>query len=330
VGLRFETMSLNSFGRRPFLQAVGAAVLSSTGFARLLAEDVGQSVPNSSGTSQPALNAPPKAADCHVHIFDPSRFQPPPEGLGARMPSNDTVSDYRLLQKRIRTTRVVFVTPRSYVTDNHCTMDAVAQMAPNARGVAVLRPDVTDAELKTLDKAGIRGIRFTTGTSGAVVSVDMIEPLAKRIADFGWHVQLYMSAEQTVQNADMLRRLPTPIVFDHLGGLPQPEGISHPAYTVIRGLIDRGRTWVKLSGAYISTKTGPPTYADVTSVAQAYVKAAPERLVWGSDWPHQGQKQMPDDAVLFDLLTTWVPDPAQRNRILVDNPETFYGFSTSI
>jgi len=265
-----------------------------------------------------------------VHIFDPSRFPPPPEGLGEHTRSNDTVADYRLLQKRNGTTRVVFVTPRSYVTDNRCTMDAIALMAPNARGVGVLRPDVTDAELKTLNKAGIRGIRFTTGGTNPIVTIDMIEPLAKRIADLGWHVQLFMSPEQTVQVADVLRRLPTPIVFDHMGGLPQPEGITHPAYGIVRSLIDKGRTWVKISGAYINTKTGPPAYADSTAVAQAYVKAAPERLVWGSDWPHQGQKGVPDDAILFDLLTTWVPDAAQRKRILVDNPETLYGFSKPI
>lgn len=305
------------------------AFLTATGAVRVPESRAGQEVPNSSGTEQPRLKAPDNAADCHVHIFDPLRFQPPAEGLGARMPSNDTVQDYRLLQKRNRTTRVVFVTPRSYVTDNRCTVDAIAQFGSNARGIGVLRPTVADAELKDLDKGGIRGIRFTIGSPGAVVSIDMIEPLAKRVADLGWHVQLFMTAEQTFQSADMLRRLPTPIVFDHMGGLPQPAGLNHPAYGVIRGLIDKGRTWVKVSGAYINSKIGPPTYADTTAVAQAYVKAAPERLVWGSDWPHQGLKERPDDSVLFDLLTTWAPDEAIRNRILVANPEVLYGFSKS-
>jgi len=319
-------MSLKHVGRRTFIKGAGITFLTASGVLRVPESGASQEVPNSSGAEQPALKAPANAADCHVHIFDQSRFQPPPEGLGARMPSNDSAQDYRLLQKRNRTTRVVFVTPRSYVTDNRCTVDAIAQLSPNARGIGVLRPTVTDAELKVLDKGGIRGIRFTTGTEGAVVSVDMIEPLAKRVADLGWHVQLFMSAEQTVQNADMLGRLPTPIVFDHMGGLPQPEGINHPAYAVIRGLIDKGRTWVKISGAYITSKVGPPTYSDATVVAQAYVKAAPERLVWGSDWPHQGLNPRPDDAVLFDLLTTWAPEEAVRNRILVTNPEALYGF----
>ena len=320
-------MSKTPVGRRTFMKGAGIALVTAAGGARIPEILAGQGVPNSTGTEPPKLKAPKNAADCHIHIFDPLRFPPPPEGAGARVAPNDTPQDYRLLQKRIGTSRVVIVTPRSYVTDNHCTMDAVSQFGPNARGVGVLRPTVTDAELKELDKGGIRGIRFTIGTSGAVVTIDMVEPLAKRIADFGWHVQFYMNADQTVQNADLLRRLPTPIVFDHMGGLPQPDGINHPAYAVIRGLIDKGRTWVKLSGAYISTKVGPPTYADSTAVAQAYVKAAPERLVWGSDWPHQGVKDIPNDAVLFDLLSATAPDEKVRNRILVTNPEELYGFA---
>jgi predicted TIM-barrel fold metal-dependent hydrolase len=121
--------------------------------------------------------------------------------------------------------------------------------------------------------------------------------------------------------------LPTQIVFDHLGQLKPPQGIQHAAYGVIRSLIDKGRTWVKLSGAYSNTLIGPPTYADATEVAQAYVKAAPERLVWGSDWPHPSEvEHKPDDALLFDLLAAWAPNEATRNRILVTNPEQLYGF----
>lgn len=284
-----------------------------------------QTVPNSSGTEPPRLIAPANAADCHIHIYDP-RYSPP-----VAQPANATVQDYRLLQKRIGVTRVVIVTPRNYATDNGVTLDAIRQLgAENARGVAVVRPTVTDADLKRLDDGGIRGIRFTVGEpKTAVVSIDMIEPLAQRIAGLGWHVQLNMPAEQIVDNADMLRRLPTTIVFDHMGKLPLPAGLAHAAYQVIRGLVDQGRAWVKISGAYMNTKMGPPTYADATAIAQAYVKAAPERLVWGSNWPHPGPADHPNDALLFDLLTAWAPDEATRNRILVANPQALYGFPRS-
>ena len=121
-------------------------------------------------------------------------------------------------------------------------------------------------------------------------------------------------------------RLPGTIVIDHMARLPQPLGARHPALGIVKRLIDKGSTWVKLSGPYLETQVGPPRYADVKSVARALVEHAPERCVWGSDWPHPGPKVHPDDAALFDLLATWAPDEATRNRILVANPATLYGF----
>jgi predicted TIM-barrel fold metal-dependent hydrolase len=153
--------------------------------------------------------------------------------------------------------------------------------------------------------------------------------MSRRVSDLGWHVQVYATGDQIAEMEAVLARLPTPIVIDHLGRLPQPTGVDHPAYQAIRRLIDQGRTWVKLSGVYLNTKLGPPRYADATKVAQAFAKAAPERMVWGSDWPHRGQKEMPDDAALFDLLAEWVPDETARRRVLVENPEVLYGFSKS-
>jgi predicted TIM-barrel fold metal-dependent hydrolase len=155
----------------------------------------------------------------------------------------------------------------------------------------------------------------------------MIEPLAKRVADLGWHVQIHMRGDQIVENAALLERLPTQVVFDHMGRLPQPAPLDHPAYAVIRRMLDKGRTWTKLSGAYMDTKSGAPAYADKLAVAQAYLKAAPERMVWGSDWPHPTEKEKPNDATLFDLLAQWAPDAALRQRILVTNPEALYGFA---
>ena len=143
----------------------------------------------------------------------------------------------------------------------------------------------------------------------------MIEPLAKRIAPIGWHIQLNMEGEQVVELADLLRRLPTQLVFDHLGN-PLAEGINHPSHAIILGLLKKGRTWVKLSGAYSNSKIGPPDYPEATKIAQAFVKAAPS--LWGSDWPHPGvPNNKPDDALLLDLLTVWVPNEAMRNRVLV-------------
>jgi D-galactarolactone isomerase len=285
-----------------------------------------QMVPNSAGTAAPKLKAPANACDCHMHIYDGERFAPArPE---SRMQVNATVADYRLLQRRIGTTRTVVVSPAAYGTDNRVTLDAIAQL-DNACGVAVVHPTISDAELKAFAAGGIRGIRFTQADPvSATTSFDMIEPLAKRVHALGWHVQIHMRADQISAAASLWAHLPCPIVFDHLGRLPQPAGIDDPAFKVMRALIDKGRTWVKISGAYLNSKIGPPSYADATKVARAFVAAAPERMLWGSDWPHPNLSvtQKPDDAVLFDLLSEWAPNDAVRRRILVENPQALYGF----
>jgi D-galactarolactone isomerase len=278
-------------------------------------------VPNSAGTTLPALKAPPNACDCHVHVYDGVRFPPPrPE---ARMQPHAGVPEFRLFQRRIGTSRVVVVQPASNHIDNGVTLDALAQLGPQARGIGVVHPTVTDEELKAMQAGGVRGIRFTQfDPKTAATTLDMIEPLAKRCEPLGLHVQIHLRGDQIVGAADLLQRLPGAIVFDHLGRLS--AGVADPASGVIRRMLDKGNTWMKLSGAYMF---GPPPYAEAAPIAQAYIKAAPERMVWGSDWPHPTEKYKPDDAVLFDLLSDWAPDAATRQRILVDNPAELYGFT---
>jgi len=311
--------------RRTFITRASMAALAT---ASGLSPSRADQVPNSSGTAPAKLKAPVGACDCHHHIYDAARFPPPHPD--ARILANARVEEYRLLQRRIGTSRNVVVTPAAYVVDNRVTLDAIAQLGANARGVAVVHPGVTDAELKILAEGGIRGIRFALGDPRtASTTIDMIEPLSKRVDALGWHVQINTEAEKIVAAADLWNRLPSAIVFDHMGHVPQPTGLSHPVYDVVRRLVDKGRTWVKLSVTYDNTKDGPPGYADITKVAQAYIKAAPERMVWGSNWPHPNETTKPDDALVFDLMAQWAPDEATRNRILVQNPETLYGFSKS-
>ena len=316
--------------RRTFIQ--GASALAATGLAQR--EGRAEGAPNSAGTEAPKLKAPPGACDCHHHIYDPARF--PPSRPSAQQVPNARVEDYRLLQRRLGLGRDIVVTPTPYpapVSDNQVTLDAIRQLGPNARGVVIVYPEITDAELKAYDAAGVRGVRYslTSGRPGAASTASPadIEAMSKRVNALGWHVQFNTTAEQIVAAEDLLKRLASPIVFDHMGHLPQPEGIGHPGFRIIRELIDKGRTWVKLSVTYDSSKDGPPGYADVNRVGQAYVRAAPERLVWGSNWPHPSEPDKPDDAMLFDLLAQWAPDEATRNRILVQNPETLYGFAKS-
>lgn len=311
--------------RRTLLKHAGTMTLAAAGLFAGRESRAQQPAPWSSGTETATLKAPADACDCHMHIYD-SRFPVAP--YATLKPGDAHVEDYRLLQRRTGTARTVVVTPSTYGTDNSCTLDAIARIGGTAHGVAVVDTSVTDEELHRLHGLGIRGIRFNLVQAGAT-TVEMIEPLSRRVNELGWHVQIHMLGDKIVEIEPVLQRLPSPIIFDHLGRIPQPAGVDHPAFRVIGKLIDKGRTWVKLSGAYIDTKLGPPAYADTSKLAQAYVKAAPERLVWGSDWPHPTEKNKPDDAVLFDLLSVWAPEEATRRRILVDNPAAFYGFTKS-
>lgn len=283
-------------------------------------------VPHSAGTGKPRTPAPPLACDAHLHIADP-RFKPNyyPQFTGA------TLDDYRKLQQRIGVSRAVLVQTKIHGTDHGCLLDGLRRLGAHGRGIGVVTPDVDLAELVRLDAGGVRGLRFSVwNPDDALTTMDMVEPLARRIADLGWHVQIHAMGEQIAAAADMLARLPCPIVFDHMGRLPPAQGPGHPAFAVICRLMAQEKAWVKLSGAYLNTAQGPPDYADAARIAQGFVAEAPDRLVWGSDWPHTTElANPPDDARLFDLLSVWAGDEATRLRILVDNPERLYGFSGS-
>ena len=320
------TKTKDEIDRRTFIRKAGLAALAAAGGISLRESRADEHrVPFSSGTAAPKLRAPANACDCHMHFYD-DRFPVAPNAT--LRPPNSTIEDYRLLQKRIGTSRTVIVTPSTYGTDNRPSLEAAAKLGSSARVVAVVDDMVTVAELKRLAGLGVCGIRFNLVQRGAT-SLEMVEPLAKRVHDLGWHVQIHMLGDQIAQIEDLLLRLPAPIVFDHLGRVPQPAGVDHPSYRVILGLVEKGRAWVKVSGAYHDTKVGPPGYADTSAIGKAFVKAAPERMVWGSDWPHPTVKDIaskPDDAILFDLLADWAPDERTLRKVLVENPATLYGF----
>lgn len=286
-------------------------------------------VPNSAGTSTPRFKAPRDSADCHIHIYDP-RF--PMAWPNLRGTQQASVVEYRLLQQRLGTTRTVVVQPAAYGTDNRVTLDAIAQLGPErTRGVGVVHPTVAQEELRLMHEGGIRGLRFTQhDPKTAVTGPEMIEPLVNRIQEFGWHTQLHLRGDQIVEMARLIERLPGTIVIDHMGRLPQPTGVSHAAFEVIRRLLDTGRAWVKLCGPYLETRTGSPRYADIRAVGRAYVEHAPERCVWGSDWPHPTERDTkPDDAVLLDLLQEWAGGEDERHKVLVENPARLYGFGAA-
>ncbi|ACA19914.1 amidohydrolase 2 [Methylobacterium sp. 4-46] len=321
-------MTTFDLSRRDILKAAGLGAAAAAGLpgGPALAQNA---VPFSAGTEQPKTEVPAQACDSHIHIFS-TRFPASPHWKGQPVSDSD-VAAYRLFQKRIGTSRTVVVTPSTYGIDNRATLDGVAQLGASARAVVVVDLDVTEAELRDMAARGTVGIRvnFVTPQSWGVTTAERLEAMARKVQPFGWHVQVYMTGDQIADHAEVLARLPTPLVIDHLARLLPGQGLNHRAVPVVRNLLDGGRTWMKLSGAYLNTTSGPPTYADATDVAKLFAKAAPERMVWGSDWPHRGEKHMPDDAGLFDLLAEWAPSEAARRRILIDNPAALYGFGTS-
>lgn len=233
-------------------------------------------VPNSAGTAASVTAVPTGACDAHCHIVDARFWSPEPAA-----PPGMTLADYRLLQSRIGTTRVVLVQAKIHRTDPACMLDALRQLGRDGVAIAVVHQSVTDVELKRLHDGGVRGLRFSVwNPADTVATIADIEPLRRRIAPLGWHVQVHMSADQIVEHASLIRRLPCPVVIDDMGRLPLTQGPDHPAFAVTGGLLQAGKAWVKLSGAYLNTIIGPP-YPDAARIAQALVAEAPERLVWG-------------------------------------------------
>lgn len=287
----------------------------------------GMQVPYSAGRELPRIHVPDDACDCHHHIYDPVRYPYVPQDVRNQPPA--TVDAYRMLQRKLGLKRNVIVQPSAYGFDNACTLAALKDMGAAARAVVVIAPSIGDAELEAMHGLGVRGIRFNIAT-GASRDPDAILKLAQRVHALGWHAQFWMSANDTVQMEGFLQKLPCPIVFDHRGHLPPPAGASHPAFKLICSLLDQGKAWVKLSGLYLDTGVSGPSYADTVAVGRAFVDVAPERMVWGTDWPHPSvfseRQAWPDDAVMLNLLAEQAPDESVRHRILVDNPAKLYGF----
>jgi D-galactarolactone isomerase len=272
---------------------------------------------------KPMLKAPPGSCDTHMHIYD-HRFPTAPTAKFT--PPDASVPDYLAMRARLGVARTVVVQPSTYGKDNRCTLEAMAAIGPSARGVAVVDETVTDAELQRLTALGIRGIRFFM-LGGAPLPLEILEIMSARVAPFGWHVVFQMDGRNLADHEALLNRLTSTLIIDHTGKFLEPVETGHPGFHTLLRLLDNGRTWAKLSAPYETSKLGPPYYDDVGKLAKALVKAAPERMLWATNWPHPTPGVViPDDASMLDMLLDWVPDEATRNKVLVDNPAKLYGF----
>jgi D-galactarolactone isomerase len=264
------------------------------------------------------------ACDCHMHVYD-ARF--PLAAKARRQEPDALVPEYRKVQRALGLESVVVVQPTAYGKDNRCTLEAIAKFGGSARGVAIIDDDATDAEIERLTRGGVRGVRFRM-TGDPELPWEMLPRMAARMAEHGWHIQFQMDGRELHTRESLLKVLPCELVVEHIGKFFEPVGVDHPGFQALLRLIDGGRCWVKLSGAYMMSKSGPPLYEDIGVLAKALVAHAPERMVWGSNWPHPMSTQvtMPDDAQLLDLLLDWAPNEVTRRRILVENPAKLYRF----
>jgi predicted TIM-barrel fold metal-dependent hydrolase len=278
-------------------------------------------------TKKPTFTAPPRACDAHCHVFGPAAKFPFAEGR-SYTPPDSPFEAFQALQKTLGLERAVIVQATCHGTDNAVTLDAIARSNGRYRGVALVDDGFTDADFRRLDEGGIRGIRFSFARHiGSAPDFTRVRRIVDRVAPLGWHVVLYMEAPDVVENVKTLEALPLPVVIDHMGRVKTKDGVGQEAFRTLLGLL-RGRDdfWIKICGAERISSAGPP-YTDAVPFAQACIEAAPDRVLWGTDWPHPNiDGTMPNDGDLMNLLALYAPDEAVRNRILVDNPARLYGF----
>ena len=274
---------------------------------------------------KPATRFPAGACDCHAHVFGPqSRF---PYAQNAAYIAPDAVTaDYVRMLRNNGCDRGVLVQPSVYGTDNACMLDALRSGSYPLRGIAVVAADVTDRELQGMHDAGVRGIRINLASETEGLTLADGERLAPRLKEMGWHLQFYLDLPKMPEAAERLATMPITAVIDHFARCQASDGTASPAFRSLLALLQHEHIWAKAMGPYFLSRNAP-RYADVTPLAQALVAAAPDRVVWGTDWPHPGARDlMPEDHVLADLLAEWIPEDTLRRQVLVDNPARLYEF----
>jgi predicted TIM-barrel fold metal-dependent hydrolase len=286
------------------------------------------------------FDVPENACDCHTHIHgDPEKF---PFFAGrVYTPETALPEEMTALHRALHIKRVVIVTPSVYGTDNSATLYGMKARGADARGVAVIDDKTADADLDAMDKAGMRGIRLnlaTGGTNDPAVARQRFQAALPRMVSRNWHIQIYTNLGVITGIKEQVLNSPVPVVFDHFGGAQAALGPDQPGFADLLDLVRSGHAYVKISGAYRAS-TQAPDYPDVAPLAKALIGANPERIVWGTDWPHPNSATPPgakitdvtplfqiDDGRLLNQLPVWAPDEMTRKTILIDNPARLYQF----
>jgi 2-pyrone-4,6-dicarboxylate lactonase len=278
-------------------------------------------------TRTPRFRMPPGACDAHCHVFGPaSRYPYAPDRTYT--PPDSPLADFRKLQAVLGIERAVLVNASCHGLDNAPVTDAIAASAGRFRGVANVDDSFSERDLERLHDGGIRGCRFNfVRHLGGVPDRAVFDRVLAAIAPLGWHVVLHFDAQDIEDQVQFLARLPVTYVIDHMGRVQAARGVEQPAFQALLGLLRRDETcWVKVCGAERVSSAGPP-FHDAVPFAEALIETAPDRVLWGTDWPHPNVRVMPNDGDLVDLVPLFAPDPAQQEQLLVTNPARLYGFA---
>lgn len=277
-------------------------------------------------TRRPAYTAPPGACDCHAHVFGPASVYP---FIAERSftPPDAPVANYLRMLDTIGIARAVIVQGSVHGTDNSVTFDAIASAPQRLRGVAVVGPDTPEEEIRRLHVRGFRGARLSTVVKGTP-SFDFLEAIAAKVKPFGWHIVVHVNrSEELTRLAPRLADTGCALLIDHIARVRLDEGVSSPGFRTLLDLLATGNCWVKISGQHRMSSQSYP-WADMRPLVRGVVDARPDRVLWGSDWPHPNQfDEMQNDGDLLDAFAQWVPEENLRRRILVDNPAALYEFN---
>ncbi len=277
--------------------------------------------------TRPVFEVPHGAIDTHAHVFGPESRYPYSPGRGYT-PPDAPLAAYNRLHDIIGIERGVLTQPSVYGVDNSAILDAVAASGDRLLAVAALGEDVTDRELEDFHARRVRGVRVNLVDPGGMPfdGIGAVRKFTERIRDFGWHLEVLIHADEFENLRETFAAMAVDVVVGHLGYMKTSHGTGNPGFRELLASVADGKCWVKFSGSYRITTEESLPYRDVAPFAEALIGANPDRIVWGSDWPHPTfYGNMPNDGGLFDQLASWAPDAALRRRILVDNPRALYG-----
>jgi predicted TIM-barrel fold metal-dependent hydrolase len=277
-------------------------------------------------THIPRFKMPPNACDAHCHIFGPASVFPFAPNA-SYLPPDAPFEALQVLHAKLGISRAVIVHASCHGPDMRVTLDAIARSNGRYRGTAIIEESYTDQDFERMHAGGIRAVRFNfVQHLGGRPDMDFFQRTVQRLKAFGWHLVLHLDATDIVEFEDMFRKIPVPMVIDHMGRVRAADGLDQQPFRVLMDFMRNDNVWVKVCGPERVSSLGPP-FTDAVPFARALIQAAPDRILWGTDWPHPNVgKHMPNDGDLVDMIPLIAPDAATQQKILVDNPARLYGF----